>query len=312
MQSHTLPQDYGDKIKSIRVNLGYSRERVSALTGINRDTIRRIEKNETIPKIETLELLSSCYRVNLLSLLTHDKESLVLTQMYNDLDFMLNNPDLSSLKSELNTIKIKIDRLSSKDDSKEILQFKKYLDVLEDFYFNQTVKPSDLIDRLTDILKIENEDFTLRKYSFYNYTFVETRILFTLSTILMIDEKYSNALEILNYLNIHMKYFILDAKLLDLMQTKIYTNLATIYFLMEDDENTIDICDKGIDYCLKNDSMSNLHNLFFRKAVALHYLKNERSKIYFQNTLDLIKIKENPELLVIFKNFISKYDKSFI
>lgn len=71
---------FGEKMQRIRKQIGLSRDTVAEQSGVNRDTLRRIEKGEVIPKFETLEILSPIYHTDLNQLLleyrTEDMEYL--------------------------------------------------------------------------------------------------------------------------------------------------------------------------------------------------------------------------------------------
>ena len=305
-------ENYGKNLKSIRINLGYTREKVSELTGINKDTIRRIEINETIPKFETLELLSSCYKVNLLSLLNKYKQNSILLEIYRKLDFLLNNPNKEELKKELSGYKDYIESIRpSLIDLLELNQFTKYLDCIYNFYFKDDEDLKEEIklqpEKMINILKESNEDFKLENFKSFNYSYLESRILFSLSTMLMLNEKYDEAIDILLYLNSNLKYFVFDSKLLEFMQIRIYANICNYYYVIENDNQTLKYADEAIDYCLKNDSMSNLDTLYFRKAVALYYLKNDSADKFFKKTLLICLLKDNEELFELYSDKIKNY-----
>ena len=61
--------NFGIELRSIRQKNGYTQNYVKELTGVNEDTLRRIENGTVIPKYETLEILSSLYKTDLLLLL---------------------------------------------------------------------------------------------------------------------------------------------------------------------------------------------------------------------------------------------------
>ncbi|WP_132995926.1 helix-turn-helix domain-containing protein [Sporanaerobacter acetigenes] len=56
---------FGEALRNIRGELALTLDDVSELSGINSETIRRIELGKVIPKFETLELLSLAYKQDL-------------------------------------------------------------------------------------------------------------------------------------------------------------------------------------------------------------------------------------------------------
>lgn len=305
--SSTL-KSYGESLKKLRINLDLTREKVSSLTGINKDTIRRIEKSETIPRFETLELLSDCYKIDLLSLLNTHKQNPTLISILNKLDFIINNNDVEKLKEQIASFNKELDNL--KDtliNYIELSQFKDYLKVIEIYFLDDKKDYSALTLHLINILRVTNEDFNIKNFKTFNYSFLELRVLFTLSTVLIMDDKCEDSIDILLYINENLSNFVFDSKFLMQMQTRIYSNLASCYYILEDDKTTLDYCNLGIDYCLKNDIMTNLHILFFRKAVALHFLEDKNSKQYFEKTINLLSLKNNEEQV---KSYLS-YSKNY-
>lgn len=59
----------GNKIKSLRVNKGYSSEYVAEKLGISLVTYRRLERDESIPDLNALEKIASIYEISIADLL---------------------------------------------------------------------------------------------------------------------------------------------------------------------------------------------------------------------------------------------------
>nr|WP_300005478.1 helix-turn-helix transcriptional regulator [Tissierella sp.] len=59
---------FGKALRNIRKDLSLTLSKVTLLSGVNSETIRRIESGKVIPKFETLEFLSNVYKVDLNSL----------------------------------------------------------------------------------------------------------------------------------------------------------------------------------------------------------------------------------------------------
>ncbi len=60
---------FGEKIRDLRRNFKYTQKNIYDITGIHTDTIRRIEKGESIPSFDTFEKLSCLYSIDLYELL---------------------------------------------------------------------------------------------------------------------------------------------------------------------------------------------------------------------------------------------------
>ena len=86
-------------MKKLREVNGYSQIDVQALCGINPDTLRRLENGYTIPKYETLELLSQVYKVDLLNLLRRYRSNEKLYSYYERLDILISRYDIESIRN---------------------------------------------------------------------------------------------------------------------------------------------------------------------------------------------------------------------
>lgn len=51
--------DLGLQLRKVREKLNISRSKVEDVTGITKETLRKIEKGSVIPKLDTLQILSS-------------------------------------------------------------------------------------------------------------------------------------------------------------------------------------------------------------------------------------------------------------
>ena len=90
--------EFGDKLKSLRKELGLSQTDIQDNAGVSVDALRRIEKGEVIPRYETLELLSSIYKQDLLELLKSSRNNKLLTEYYDELDHLLAFYDDNKMK----------------------------------------------------------------------------------------------------------------------------------------------------------------------------------------------------------------------
>lgn len=66
-------EGFGNKIKVIRKKLKISQQDVKRIVGLNEDTIRKLEKGMTVPKVETLDLLSIAYNQDIYQLFSNYK-----------------------------------------------------------------------------------------------------------------------------------------------------------------------------------------------------------------------------------------------
>ncbi|MGV8145553.1 MAG: helix-turn-helix domain-containing protein [Alkaliphilus sp.] len=100
--------EFGNALRQIRVNARLTQFDVHLLTGLNEDTLRKIENGKSIPKYETLEILTSIYKLDLLELLKTHRKSTYISDFYNNLDriIMVNDSDLiNSLNNNMDQLR---------------------------------------------------------------------------------------------------------------------------------------------------------------------------------------------------------------
>ena len=56
--------EFGSQIRKMREELNFTRKQVEELTGVNKETLRKIERGDVVPQITTLQLLSVEYRTD--------------------------------------------------------------------------------------------------------------------------------------------------------------------------------------------------------------------------------------------------------
>ncbi|HAS74604.1 MAG TPA: hypothetical protein DCS67_10715, partial [Clostridiales bacterium UBA8960] len=98
--------NFSKKLKSIRNSLGYSQSEVAEKTGVNSDTLRRLENGMSIPRFDTLEVLSLFYKENLIILLDSYKVSSELSYFYDLIDYYMINEDYDSLNNTISNFEI--------------------------------------------------------------------------------------------------------------------------------------------------------------------------------------------------------------
>lgn len=62
----------GNKLKSLRVNKGYSSELVAEKLGVSLITYRRYERNESVPDLNMLEKIASTYEIPIAELFANE------------------------------------------------------------------------------------------------------------------------------------------------------------------------------------------------------------------------------------------------
>jgi len=271
---------FGVQLRKIRNKLKMTLEDVSELSGVNEETIRRIENGKVIPKLETLEFLSLTYK--------QDISSLFLKYRCNSYDYYI------SLKNRLENKLYFSDYLNIEGELHELENlisctennFIK-LDMRQLYIFAQAIvmykkekKLYAAIDLLTEAIRITIPDFTLSCFTKYIYSHIESWILIMIAIIEIDLCNNVLAMEILDFctriIDINDKLYIL-----------LCYNLAFIYEKEKDYDKCIAMADKGIMACQQNMNFFGLPMLYLYKGIAMYHLGNENCHDYLNKAMML-------------------------
>lgn len=296
-------EPFGIELKKLRLLNGLTQTDVQALSGINPDTLRRLENGYTIPKYETLEILSDIYKVDLLDLLRSYRSNEKLYNYYDRVDSLICNYDIKILKD------LTADFEEFIEDGKEDLitpstydQFKLMIKGIGQYFSLVEKDRLDSLYTFVEALKLSIHDFELLNYSNFKYNIIEKRILILIALGLAEQKNYelSN-----NYLNMVLDNMDLTSKVeynVSLLIIKVYIQLAYNSYSLSDDILALEYADKGIEYSVRNNIMFALYLLYYRKAVAEFLLSHENHMDSFNKSITLLEIQNNPQLIKLYKD----------
>lgn len=286
---------FSKKILEIRKNLGYSRDYVSKMSGVNSDTIRKIEMGEVLPRFETLELLSIIYKVNLLQVLDQYKPSTIISDFYDSIDHYISGNEVYEIQSIIKDF-YQIHQKENSQllfDQREIQQLTLFFNALELLYFEEASKYSKGLELLVQAIQVTIPSFKIEKWKDFSYNHLEIRILYCIASTLIPLGNYQRSLDLLEwiikrfdlskYSKLHEKFTII----------KTYALISYNYHMLDKFEDSLSYANTGIEYCLKNSIMHNLPLLLSRKGVALYKLKDGNFKEYLDQGVQLLRIQNN-------------------
>lgn len=295
------------ELKRLRELNGLTQIDVQALSGINPDTIRRIENGYTIPKYETLEILSDLYKVDLLDLLRNYRSNEKLYNYYARLDFIISNYNIKILQ-DLST-----DFEEFLEDGKRDLitpstfdQFKLMIVGIGQYFSASEEERLNSLDTFIKALRLSIHEFKLSNYSQFNYNIIEKRILILIALGLSEHKDYelSN-----NYLNLVINNMDTKTKVeynVSLLIIKVYIQLSYNSHSLSDGLKALEYANKGIEYSVQNNLMFGLYLLYYRKAVAEFVLNDKNHLDSFNKSIMLLEIQNKLELATIYKNITKK------
>lgn len=303
---------FSKKLRAIRHSLGYSQQEVFEKTGVNTDTLRRLENGLSIPRFDTLEVLSLFYKENLIILLDTYKISSSLSYFYDLIDYYMVNEDFESLSKTIDQFdSYTINNPSNIIDQREVDQLRLFYRGLAQSYNNKQEYLDESISLLEKSLKITNPSFVLSSWSRYKYNFLELRILFAIASIQ--GEKrnceISNEilLHILNYLDTsaHAKFY---EKMLIVKSLCI---ISYNYHRLDQHQKALEYADQGIKFCVTHSILAYLHLLLFRKGSAMLHLNQHGYDVFIKQAIELLKIQEKPLVADNYQSYLERYEQSF-
>jgi len=303
---------FSNKLRSIRHSLGYSQQEVFEKTGVNTDTLRRLENGLSIPRFDTLEVLSLFYKENLIILLDTYKISSSLGYFYDLIDYYMVNEDFEALSKTIDQFDSYTENNPSNIiDQREVDQLRLFYRGLALSYHNNQVGQDESIKLLENALKITNPTFVLNAWSRYKFNFLELRILFAIASIEGENRNctLSNEilLHILNYLDTsaHAKFY---EKMLIVKSLCI---ISYNYHRLDQHLKALEYADQGIKFCINHSILAYLHLLLFRKGSAMVHLKQRGYDVFIKQAIELLKIQEKPLVAENYQNYLERYDQTF-
>ncbi len=294
--------EFGDKLKTLRKSLGLSQVEIQSKAGVSSDALRRIEKGEVIPRYETMELLSSIYKEDLLVLLKNARVDKLLSEYHDHLDELITFYDDEKMKS----LEQEIKKNFSNNFQNSVVNPDEVLQLLElirgTSLYNSRFKEDheEAKKTLLDSLRRTLPDFTLKKYKNYKYSYIELRILLLLSILIAEKDSVTLSTKILSFIFDRLKDNSPSTYHHQLI-IKIYTNLCYNYHLEDNHQLVIEMADQGINFCLSHETTHGLNSLYYRKGIAEYQLERSGYKSSLLKAFFILKLMGNDSLLEVYQ-----------
>lgn len=297
---------FGVQLKNIRKQQGLSQAKVSSQLGIHVDTLRKLENGKVMPKHETLELLSSAYKVDLFSLYQQYRSDDYLIQIYSTLNKIMNEDNIPDSSFKCEQLLEQLENYDSYDIlvTQELNQLKELIHCI--LLCNQEAYDHETVNRITSAIQLTHPTFTIDYIGKFNFTQLEGHLLHLLAIVyfkLRINSESNlilfHLLTSISKYNEHYNYQI----------EKIYHLISYNFHIMEEDWNAMLYAEKGILYANQHRSSYLLGSLYSRKSIALYHLGfNNEAKIQVEISLNIFKATGNTYLYnCLLDIFINKY-----
>lgn len=293
-------RSFGNALKLIREELSLSKVEVSKSTGINEETIRRIEYGKVIPKFETLDYLSDAYKLDLIKLFVEYriKDQAYFYELKNRIELKLDNNKIYNLYSDLKELKtflMYVDNLFYKKSIQQLIFLVKFI-----LLYRKDKKYQESLDTLINAIKITNFDFDLNNYQSFVYNSLEIRLLMNIAFIMNRLNNTKQYIEIL-------QFCVDSADINDNIYPKLCHNLAGAYRRSKNFKRSLYYSNFAIESAQRQQNYSGLYIIFYGKGLSQFFLGIDEYKKTFNTSMTLCEAFGHSEAK---KNLIKKAKNS--
>lgn len=275
---------FGCYIQKLREKKGLTKAHIEKLTGVSERTLRRMELNKVVPRIETLEAMSLVFKEDLvLEFIKISSEDMELYEkIKQELEEKIKENNFNGLTEDVARLK----RLIKKVENPYYeLKFQQYILLIEGIqvYRNEQNYPKSM-EIFTKGIIISNESFSINCYQNFSYSSLELRLLMNIAFVFNKTGDREKYLEILDYLMDEI-----DEN--ELIYPFVVHNLSTAYKRVGKYDTSIELAMIGIDYCKRESDCTMLPLFYYGKGVSEYYLNQMSYKDSFKKaviTADLV------------------------
>ncbi|MDH8677513.1 helix-turn-helix transcriptional regulator [Fusibacter bizertensis] len=303
---------FSQVLKDIRKSLNYTQNDVATHTGLSTETLRKLENGKTIPKYDTIEILSLFYKTDLHSILNLCKSSTIIFDYYSKIDWLITRVDSQEIKDTLSSFDLlKSNHLFNLIEKKELAQLEFLIDGLKHSYlYDETsliasIQTSN--ELLIKALNVFIPTFSITEWEKYKYNYLELRILFAIAANLGVIRECEQSNAILEYVVNSLSYTSKAFHLENVLISKIYATMSYNYHRLDQHQLALNAANTGIEFCNRHEIMTNLPLLLCRKGVALKLLDSDGYLEYLENAIVLLTIQGNHNLAAQYKKITDNY-----
>lgn len=178
-------EKFGNKLKQLRVAQKLSQRELAESALLDAVTIRRIEKGLTLPKVETLDVLSGIlkYDLNMLLLECRLDDYIVFHKIQTQVEFEMDNRNYQALDKGIENLKRLLNDTANPYYKSLIQQLISFIDAvifLEEVTLQKNVDERAL-QKFIDTIRLTTPKFELENYQNGIYSSFEVRILMNIA-----------------------------------------------------------------------------------------------------------------------------------
>ena len=269
---------FGFYMQKLREDKGLTKAHIEKATGVSERTLRRIELDKVIPRIETLESMSLIFNDDLiLSFIQfNSKGTELFERTKNELEEKIKQNNFSGLTEDVSMLKRIVRNV---ENPYYALQFEQYILLIEGVHFYRNDKNyGKSMEIFTKGILKSNEDFSINNYQNFAYSSMELRLLMNIAFAFNKIGDKDKYLEIL-------KFILEEIDEHELIYPFVVHNLSTAYKRVENYVASIELAMAGIDYCKRKSENLMLPIFYYGKGVAEFHLNREGYKVSFKKAV---------------------------
>lgn len=303
---------FGKAIRTLRKSIKLTQTDVRSFVGLNEDTLRKLENGTSMPKIETIDMLSVAYKTDVFKVFSRYKISfdnyfedrvVKLLPKIRSLDYKAIEKEAKTFEEKFSSSKVyKIDSIHQK--SKQFSEYLKSVSNLENSFKDKSR------DDLTKLLEVTgyNLNQLKTKSGHLNLDKLEIRIFVLISVIYRFKNEFDNSIVVLlSALNAVINKYKEDNDFL-YFYFLLVINLMTVYHRENDYKEFNDLYMDSLKVIDEKLSVNTLASYFIRVGINKHFLEDEKASNFVNYGLDILKDIGYEERSNKYKEtFISKY-----
>lgn len=263
--------EFGEYLKTLRKKLKITQSTITEKTGINPDTIRRIESGQVIPRYDTLSILSTIYKVDLVRKFTDYQSETTLMSLYSKLDHLLLNHDLKgvqALKNDLAHLCVNDHIAPNLIHKNELEQFKAYLEVLEIHMSDGPYTSNYAIDCIQNAIQLTVPKFSVNTFDRLTYNAFEVRLLLLYAVLWNKCDCFKISNDILFFILDYINFLFSDALTTARYLIKVHFNISYNFQRLDVYEKALEHANLGIEIGHGQLIYNDLYSLYYRKFTA--------------------------------------------
>lgn len=287
-------KNIGSEIKRIRKSKNMSQRKLAELSGINIESVRRIENNYNNPRLDSFIDILNVLGIEFEIVLMKDKGSSweEASNIIRKIDYDLENANFHGIEEKI----------------KELIAFRKKLSELyytklnQHIYYYKGVYEKEVTkdyDKFKEylLLALNLKDENIVENSSRSPNVIESRILINLSEYYINIGKIEECKEILDYLIDKLEKY--DPNYINLMY-----NLARYYYMCKDYNSSIKVCDKSLALSSANNDFKRIILFYYLKGLSMYQLKDPNYEKELNKSLDLCNLLLKDKLRILIEKSI--------